>query len=408
MALVFCAGAPGPLLAKCTLVRALLAYVLAAAISVSAAPSWAASGRTTAAELKAAHGAVDAALKLRRHRLDAWQRADRAKETGAADVAHKKRAGVSGALLKDVLREALALDEEATRARSALLAAEAEVARGGAALLELYDALLLERRRAVEALPAHGAARAQAAAVYQQLSAQRDGVRTALLPVLAERSLGALERAGELPRVDLGAHADDDVETLLEKADLARDLEARCLRQAEAVAKRIAELEEEQAVARELSGVVGRSQLFDEEDRRILVLRPAAVNAGTSGTNNNRSTNAPASDAIDVFPNSSPGESAGGRAPAPPSVPSAFAGGDGATSSPAALASPAAGSPPLQLAEQSLGLLPTDAALSGLFTSSGASVEALRALEAKLKAQALMLRDTSQKLKTEAKARAQE
>lgn len=357
-----------------------------------------ASGRATAAELKTAQASVDAALKVRKQRFEGWQKAARAREAGAADVANKKRAGVSGGPLEGALKSALALDEEAARARSSLLAAEAEVARGGAALLKIYDALLVERRRVVEALPAQSAARAQAASAYKDLSTQRDAVRGALLPVLGER--GERGDQGELPRVDLDARADDDVETLLEKADLARDLEARFLRQADAVRKRIAELEEEQAVAREVSGMVGRSQLFDEEDRRVLVLRAEATPSNSPPPTARSSVNGPQSGSDDVSFDGAPEVEGVGAAPPPPSF---------AVSAPSNnLVSSGTTSPPtLPRSEQIVGLVQTDAAMSGLLTSSGASVDALRALEMKLKAQAGALRDKSKKLKSEAKSRAQ-
>jgi hypothetical protein len=371
----------------------------------------AASSRATAAELKAAQVSVDAALKVRKQRFDAWQKAAKAKDAAAADVAAKKRAGVSGAPLEGALKKALALDEEAARARSSLLAAESDVARGGASLLKLYDALLVERRKSVEALPAQTAQRAQAASAYKDLSAQRDAVRAALLPVLTERGadVGA---SPALPRgVDLDARADDDVETLLEKADLARDLEARFLRQAEAVRKRIAELEEENAVAREVSGMVGRSQLFDEEDRRVVVLRSENANAtgANSGGNERAAGGAPApapeTDDGDVFEGAPDGTN---NAPPPGDPGTTTNGGNDFVQAapPAAFAN--TGAPPtLTRTEQSLGLAQTDAAMAGLLSSSGASVESLRALEAKLKAQATSLRDKSKKLKTEAKTRAQ-
>lgn len=374
----------------------------------------AASSRATAAELKAAQVSVDGALKVRKQRFDAWQKAAKAKDAAAADVAAKKRAGVAGAPLEAALKKALALDEDAARARSSLLAAESDVARGGATLLKLYDALLVERRKTVESLPAQTAARAQAASAYKDLSTQRDAVRAALLPVLTERGadMGA---SPSLPRgVDLDARADDDVETLLEKADLARDLEARFLRQAEAVRKRIAELEEEQAVAREVQGSIGRSQLFDEEDRRVVVVRSeTAGNTATNGANNgaNNGGNRAAGDADqsdDPAFEAAPGTDTldDGTNAAPPAAPAPEGGGDLVQAAPpAAFAN--TGTPTLTRTEQSLGLAQTDAAMAGLLSSSGASVQSLRALEAKLKSQATSLRDKSKKLKTEAKTRAQ-
>ncbi len=379
----------------------------ASALPVGVAGSLpAASSRATAAELKAAQASVDAALKVRKLRFDTWQKAAKAKDAAAADVAAKKRAGVAGAPLEGALKKALALDEDAARARSVLLAAESDVARGGASLLKLYDALLVERRKAVEALPAHTASRAQAAAAYKDLSAQRDAVRAALLPVLTERGadVGA---SPALPRgADLDARADDDVETLLEKADLARDLEARFLRQAEAVHKRIAELEEAQAIAREVQGTIGRNQLFDEEDRRVVVVRSETSTAAAGNGGGENRAAAPVDDNDDPsFAEGAPDlENSDGTAPPP--APPGTGGNDAVQAAPpAAFAN--TGTPTLTRTEQSLGLAQTDAAMAGLLSSSGASLQSLRALEAKLKAQATSLRDKSKKLKTEAKTRAQ-
>lgn len=375
--------------------------VLAPTGQVAAAPA-----RATAQELKAAQQAVDAALKVRKQRFGSWQQAARARDAAAADVARRKRAGDSGAALENALKSALALDEEAARTRSALLAAEATVARGGAALLKLYDALLVERRRVVEALAPHSAARAQAVASYRDLATQRDAVRQALLPVLRE------EQSAELPSgLDLDAAADDDVESLLEKADLARDLEARFLRQAEAVRRRIAELEEERAVARDVSGMVGRSQLFDEEDRRLLVVRteagaqPKGANGGTgegggrNGIDNDGARDGPALGADDGFLAPVPEGAADAAGPPPP------AGGDAALTAPPTFSSAAPNV--LVRSEQGLTLPRTDAALAGVLASSATSVESLRALEQKLKAQAQALRDKARQLKTEARARGQ-
>lgn len=387
----------------CRSLAALLAALLAAAPAFASQPALPLAGqvagaRTSAAELKAAQAAVDASLKVRKQRSDAWQKAARARDAAAQDVAAKKRAGITGAPLEAALKKALALDEEAARARSALLSAESDVARGGAELLRLYDAILVEKRRAVEALPAQSAARADAVTTYRQLAAQRDAVRQALLPVL-----GDAPAAPELPKgVDLEARSDDDVETLLEKADLARDLEARFLRQAEAVRRRIAELEEEQAVAKDVSGMIGRSQLFDEEDRRIPVLRTETTttttggnNALSGGTNN------------DAARGTTGGNFFGDGASAPEAS-------DVDSAPPPAAPGGVSGTPVTSVTttsvvrtEQAFALPLNDPGIASALSSS-TSVESLKALEAKLKAQAQALRDKSKKLKGAAEERAHE
>lgn len=400
-----------PLLGLAALLTGLAGPVRAApAVLAPTGQMAAAPARATAQELKAAQQAVDAALKVRKQRFAGWQKAARARDAAAADVARRKRAGEGGAALESALKSALALDEEAARTRSALLAAEANVARGGAALLKLYDALLVERRRVVEGLAPHSPARAQAVTSYRELATQRDAVRQALLPVLREERE---EQGAALPSgLDLDVAADDDVESLLEKADLARDLEARFLRQAEAVRRRIGELEEERAVARDVSGMVGRSQLFDEEDRRLLVVRteagaqPKGANGGTgdgggrNGIDNDGARDGPALGADDGFLAPAPEGAADAAGPPPP------AGGDASPTAPPTFSSPAVPSV-LVRSEQGLSLPRTDAALAGVLASSETSVESLKALEQKLKAQAQALRDKARQLKGEARARGQ-
>lgn len=362
---------------------------------VAAAP-----GRVTGQELKAAQAAVDAALQARKRRYESWQKASRARDAAAADVARRKRAGEAGRGLEDALKHALALDEEAARARAALLSSESDVARGGAALLELYDALLVERRRAIEALPARSSARAQAVTSYRQLAAQRDAVRQALLPVLRDDADARLP--GELD-ADLEVEPDDDVESLLEKADLARDLEARFLRQAQAVRRRILELEEERSVARDVSDMVGRSQLFDEEDRRLVVVRTQP--GAPAPANNGGSRSADGDDGRPSGPSLVAGDSAvsapevqetSGSVP-PPNAPGSTGG------SPSVVAGTA---PSVVVRSEQVVALPgTDTALAGVLASPTMNLESLKALEQKLKARAQAVREKSRKLKSEAEVR---
>jgi hypothetical protein len=365
-----------------------LAAVPAAAERGLTLPVASAPARALAAELKAAQAGVDAALKQRRARHTAWQRAVAARDAAAAEVQRQKKA--KAATLEVALRRALALDEEAAVARSALSAAEAEVARGGAQLLRLYDALLVERRKQIEAMGERAAQRGAAVVAYKELTAQRDAVRLALLPVLDD----AGPRGGG---ADLEPRADDDVETLLEKADLARDLEERYLRQAETVRRRILELEDEAAVARDVVGMVGRSQLFDEEDRRLFVVRteavPAARSAPAAGNNDNRGS---------------------GTAPPPE-----FAEADPDTlndDAPSAAVTPVTSSPALGLSApvttsvraETAAVPATDTGIASLLSSPTVSMESLRALEKKLKDDAQRARERSRRLKVEAEARGRE
>ncbi len=368
--------------------RALPAPELAASI--------AGAGRVTAAELKGAQAAVDHALKTRKQRLESWQRAQNKRDAAAADVEKKKKAGVRGAALEDALKGALSLDEAAAHARSQLLASESAVSTQGAALLRLYDALLVERRRGVEALPAESSARAQAVTAYRALAAQRDAVRQALLPVLGNDIDVALPDG-----VDLEAHPDDDVETLLDKADLARDLEARFLRQAHAVRQRIRELEEEEAVAKDVSGMVGRSRLFDEEDRRLFVVHPEQTQTQSTSSGTTRSTTG--NDARD--PSATVGAGNGdfgdvpqdAQSPAPPE-----SGGSTASPPPSAFASVTP--PPAPVRAEQVTAPQTDPAIAGLLSSSTVSVDSLKALEKKLEAQAAALKGKSKALRSQAQS----
>ena len=221
--------------------------------------------------LRAGHARVNEALSARKAVHMKWQSAVKARDEAAAQVERSKRAGERGTELEEALRRALVLDEAANVARSSLLAKEAEVARRGAELLSVYDALLVEVRRQIEGLPIADPRRAREVRAYQALASQRDQVRQALSPVLApevdaELGLGA----------DVRPLPDDDIETLLEKADLARDLEERFLRRAALVRRRIAELEEESALARDVKDLVRSQSLFDEEQRRLVVMSPTA------------------------------------------------------------------------------------------------------------------------------------
>lgn len=242
------------------------------------------------ARLKSAHQRTDAALKLRRERFDAWQSAVLARDEAAAKVERMKVARERGPDLETALRSALVLDEKANLARSRLMAAEAEVAKNGAELLRVYDAVLALKRREADVLSPRDPRRESALSTWQALSQQRDRVRRSLGPVL--RDSGSLDVGTD---VSIEARPEDDVETLLEKADLARDLEERFLRRAEAVERRIQELVEERAVARDVAGLVQSQSLFDEDDMRLRVVSagvrgdsslPSALPGGSSAERN--------------------------------------------------------------------------------------------------------------------------
>jgi hypothetical protein len=229
-------------------------------------------------ELRAAQTRTDAALGRRASLVQASSRADAARDDAVARVtALKQAARRDERALEAALRGALRADEQAASARAAVAGADAVVAREGAALLALYDRLLVVRRRAVDIASAER--RADAVAAWRALAAQRDAVRRALAPVLAANVGG--DDGEDLRNLDIDD--DDDVEALLEKVDMARDLEARLRRRAEAVAGRIRELRDERAVADDVAAVVGRAAFFDEEDRRLLLNRSDLGGTRTEG-----------------------------------------------------------------------------------------------------------------------------
>ena len=396
--------------------RLLLLIFLALAAPTAAAPGLfttsALPAAAAAAELRAAQERTNRALVVRKARLDAWRTTAVARDEAAATVARLKKDGAPRSGLEGALRTALARDEAAARARSALSAAEAQVARDGAELLRLYDAVLLERRRVVDSHPLQDPRRRDAVAQYRTLAAQRDAVRQALLPALRDDQQAPLGPV----RMDLQPAADDDVETLLEKADLARDLEDRYRRRADAVLSRLRELEEEAAVARDVVGLVQRGQLFDEEDRRLLVVRPDLQNARATGLPGT-AAGAPQSRGGSVAPrenSNAPNEAAPAPPPRAPDAddgffeadPSAQGRGNDVVPTPPALvtAPPPAPAATPGTAERAFSA-GNDAALQA-WMATGTSVEELRALEKKLRSEAKRLQGQQTELKKEAARRA--
>jgi hypothetical protein len=254
--------------------RLFLAAALAAGLAV-AAPAQAQRTHTAAlgmvaaqrgqlkSTLKRSHDEVNQALKARSLRLRSFQSILKRRERAAARLERLKAEGRTDLVLDRAMREALVLDEEAQRARAALLAAEAEVARRGAGLLELFDLVLAQQNRKIRAMAAEDTRRRGALAQYGRLAQQRAQVRQLLQPVLAEDAGG-----GEASLDEVRAAPTDDVETLLEKADLARDLEERFRRRAAEVRRRIKLLEQQRSLARATVGMVRESNLFGEDDYR--------------------------------------------------------------------------------------------------------------------------------------------
>jgi hypothetical protein len=364
-----------------------------------------------ATRLKAGHADVDQALALRGERAAAWQGAVQERDEAAARVAGIKRQGKRGEGLDRALRAALVLDERANLARSRVMAAEAEVAKRGAALLRLYDAVLTLKRREVEGLAQSDARRDKAVRAYQGLAKQRDEVRRSLGAVLGQNDAGELDSP-----MGVRASDDDDVQALLEKADLARDLEERLLRRAEAISRRIFELAEERAVARDVAGLVRSQSLFDEDDMRLRVVssevraqqQPVAPVAGGGGSSATAlAPNSPSA----VGQQGSRGDD-GRSAPAPSSesamgtqdFPGVSDAGGGLL--PGGAAPDVGGTAVPRTAERAFLASPGDVDLAALLASGDLTLPELKALEAKLRGRAAQMRAQSKELRGEAEARA--
>lgn len=380
------------------------------------------------AQLRQGHARVNEALAMRKARHAAWQKAVRDRDAAAALVERMKRSGDRGADLEASLREALALDEAATVARSRLMAAEAEVARRGAELLAVYDAVLADERRDIEALPAGDARRAHQVRIYQALADQRDHVRRALSPVLS-----ADVDAGLGVGAEVRAAPDDDIETLLEKADLARDLEERFLRRAALVRRRIAELEEEQALARDVAALVRSQSLFDEEHRRLVVVSPQARrspdpkspvgSAGEASTGGPLAPPVPADDTTNlggggvgvIDPGDPPEEPSAGAGDPNPGLVAPGQDGDFGTEtiddgagSGRGVGPDVGGTVVPQVTEQAFLGTASEVDLGALLASGRLSLPELRALEKKLREEAERMRTEGRTIRSQVKARAQE
>ncbi len=404
------------------------ASALPALRALSSLPAQSAAELTS--RLRRAHERTDDALKIRRERFDAWQAANLRRDEAAARVERRKLAGERGPALEDALRSALVLDERANLARSQLMAAEAEVARNGAELLRVYDAVLTLKRREADGLPPRDARRERALSTWQALAEQRDKVRRSLGPVLRES--GSLDVGTE---ANVAARPDDDVETLLEKADLARDLEERFLRRAAAVERRIAELMEERAVARDVAGLVQSQSLFDEDDMRLRVVSqsvrgdpslPSAL-PGAGGARDEVQTSRGGGLIESGGAELAGRESSGGNAPpAEPSVgspapppgtdtsPQAGFDAEGVEADDAsgvadpglsALPPDVSGTPIPRAAERAFSPRTADVDVAALLSSGELSLPELRALQKKLRQRAAEMRAQSKELKDTVKER---
>lgn len=224
-----------------------------------------------------AHAATDQALKARKAEVSRYQALVKERDQAAAAVDAEKRALAVGKGSNERLSRLLAVahksDERVQAAHALVLTVDRDVATRGAVLLRLYDALLVEKKRELERLSVNDTRRAPLVQTYQRFASQRDSVREVLRP-----ALDALPEIGARP-VSLDVRAGDDVESMLEKVDLARDLEARLSAQADALRRRIVELESEQGLARDVVGLARTGALFDEADRRLRV--PASAVTGT-------------------------------------------------------------------------------------------------------------------------------
>ncbi len=422
--------------ARSTLVVAAMAGTLAASPAVARAPLSGLSAIATASpqeimkRLRRGHGQVDALLLARAKQAEKVSALRRDRDAAANRVDGMKQRAERGAALEKSLRAALVLDENFTYAQSQLVALDGEIAREGAQLLRLYDAILNEKHKEARKYGVKDARRAKVQQAYRALVQRRDGVRQALLPVMGESSSSAPSTG-----VELVARPDDDIESLMDKADLARDLETRFLRRAQAVRKRIKQLEAERTLARDVIGIASTDSLFDESDHRVLISRGGvragvgvATPFGNGGGNRallaaaENAPNAPVQaevDADDFLAGEPGGQDVG--APAPPSegetadptidITNGFenADNDGVTDgnrNDAPVPNLIAPALPAGVTERAFAGETSDQNLAALMASDTLTLPQLRALERKLEREAARLRGQSKKLRKEVSARA--
>lgn len=381
--------------------------------------------------LRRGHAQVDALLRARASQAAKVSALQSDRDAAASRVDQMKQRNERGAALEKSLRQALVLDENYTFAQSQLVALDGEIAREGAQLLRLYDAILIEKNKEARKFAKTHPGRKKAQQAYRVLAQRRDAIRQALLPVMGQSSANA-PAAG----VEFVARPDDDIESLMEKADLARDLETRFLRRAQAVRKRIQQLEAERTLARDVIGIASTDSLFDESDHRVLISR-AGVRAGAgvaapvgsgptlfTASAEDASAGAPpptgerASPVGEEFGESEP---PGVAQPAPPTDDGAEADPDfnlnngletvdnnGIGDQPGARETPNIVAPPLPTGVTERAFLgdTSERELAALMASDTLTLPQLRALEKKLEREAARLRGQSKKLRKEVKTRA--
>jgi len=274
-----------------------------------------------------------------------------------------KASGTKGEALDIMLRNALLLDEEAVRSRSALLQAESRLAHAGATLLTTFTSLLQERRARINHRA--GASKKRAIAAYRALAQKRDEVRQLLAPVLRQEP-------SVFAAANLSVSEADDVEALLEKADLARDMEERFLRKMRVIQKRIHELEIQRDLAVDVADLDREAALFDEGAPRLRVTGALAnvearPNLGGGG-----------SDELSVAP-APPSE--GGVAPSDPD-PNAINGDEARQSF-----NDVSGTPPRGVADRIV-VGTTDSEIQALLSSGELGLKELKVMKDRLKSQA--------------------
>ncbi len=228
-------------------------------------------------------------LRLDLERLDDGRRQVRAQrddlarrlESLARAIETRKAAGAGGGLLPDFRLQAdLRTSQELAEAISLLNreldqldgAYRARLARLGA----LYDEAVEGTVGALRS--AGGAARGDLARVLARLRAERDDVQRRLSPGHAPRDPGAPEPGADLL-------ASDDPEELAERADAVRDEQDKLRQKLALLDGRIASLDRELRLDREMRDFLTDQDLFGEQSRVLRVPRAseAAKDDGAQG-----------------------------------------------------------------------------------------------------------------------------
>jgi hypothetical protein len=190
----------------------------------------------------------------------------------------KRKANITGTpllpdlVLNDLLRRSQALSESLTVQSHEIEALEQARRVRVLKLIKLYDELV--EQAAVAARTADRTRQAEQLQVLAKARAEREALRV-------EQPLMPVKPLLFTPQDLL---VSDDPEELRERADVVYDEHDRYLKQLAALDQRIADLEAEVRLNRELRDFVGEQALFGEESRTLRLHQSKEINAEPTGT----------------------------------------------------------------------------------------------------------------------------